>query len=61
MDNEEIRKQLKETIEILEAFFWQKCKNSDLIVEKMDDKKWYYMHEETAKKLKRQVIKYKTR
>jgi len=61
MDNEETKKQLKETIEILEAFFWQKCKNSDLIVENTGDKKWYYMHEETAKKLKRQVIKYQTR
>lgn len=61
MDNEETKKQLKETMEILEKFFFTKCENSNLIIENEDDKGWYYMSEETAKKLKRQLIKYDMR
>lgn len=61
MDHEETKKQLQETIELLESFFWKRCINSDLILENTGDQGWYYMHQETAKKLKRQVIKYKMR
>lgn len=61
MDNEERKKQLDDTMKIIEDFFWMKCQNSDFIVENEGYKGWYYMSEETAKKLKRQLIKYKTR
>ena len=61
MNNEECKKQLKEMIEILEDFFILKCKNSDLIIDRPDDKGWFYMDKKTADKLKRQIIKYKTR
>ena len=57
MDNEETKKQLKETIEILENFFFK----MDGYFEVPDDKGWFYMSKKTADKLKQQITKYKTR
>jgi hypothetical protein len=53
-------KQLREVMKILENFFYKKCINSDEIVETSDDRGWYYM-KESAKQLKRELIKYKMR
>lgn len=61
MSSEETKKQLSDTMEILEKFFYPKCKNSDSTVENLGHRGWYYMNEETANKLKRQIVKFKSR
>ena len=61
MTPEETKKQLDDTMAILNGFFFPKAQNSDVIVENSGDKFWYYMHEHTAKKLKHQILKYQTR
>lgn len=61
MTKEETEIQLKDTLEILERFFFRKCINSDLEVEIPSDNGWFYLPEKTAKELKRQIIKYQMR
>lgn len=61
MTNEETQKQLSDTMQILEDFFFVKYENAELIYENEGHDGWYYMSEKTAKKLKRQLIKFKTK
>ncbi len=59
VDFVETKKQLSETMKIIEDYFFRKCQNSDLILEEMGDNGWFYLHEKTANQLKRQLLKYK--
>lgn len=61
MDAQQTKKILDDTMEIIQDFFIRKCENSELIIEIPDHRGFYYMDVKTAKKLKQQFIKYKTR
>jgi len=57
-DDKEAKKQLKDTMQIIENFFFPKWRNSDVTIERESEKGWFYLSEETAKKLKKQLIKF---
>lgn len=54
----EEQKILDETMLILKELFFQKCSNSDFILENKGHQGFYYLPEKMGNRLKQQLIKY---